>query len=226
MATKGMTRPACDAAVETFVSGNTLATQRNLQKWIRENEIRRNQIIAITSNETDIEDGDNVLSIFYRKKSIVSDALPLDNIQFDAFNSQESWDSQLSRVNTFCAEGRVDIVSVSRTPKNVGGARCQTAWYTNEPGNAQTSSFVLSRFDNDWNALASEVHTFLNEYVAPHQLISVSLHEEAHPNTSGKISAIVTHTAGTTPVKLSLSSASSALPTTGLYTLEVIRSTD
>lgn len=77
------------------MSGNTIATQRQLQEWIREHELRRNQIIAISSNETDIEDGDNVLCLFYRKKSIVPSELPLDNIQFDAFSSGESWDNQL-----------------------------------------------------------------------------------------------------------------------------------
>lgn len=80
-----------------------------------------------------------------------------------------------------------------------------------------------SRYDGDWNALASEVLTWLNQYVAPHQLISVSFHEEAHPNTSGKINALICHTGGANPMKLSDSPASTALPVNGLYKMEIVR---
>ena len=96
-----------------------------MQKWIRENQLARNQIISISSNENDIEEGDQVLTLFYRKSSIVQGASPVDNIQFNAFNNQQSWEKQQSDANSFQVEGRKpDIIAISRSPKNVGSARC------------------------------------------------------------------------------------------------------
>ena len=126
--------------------------------------------------------------------------------------------------NTFSVQGRkVDILSISRTPKNVGNARCQTAWYTSEPGSIDTFSTNISRGDGDWDALSDQVLDWLNSYVAPHQLISVSLYEESHPNNTGQVNCIVTHRAGATPVRLAASPAGAALPAGGVYTKAVVR---
>ena len=89
---------------------------RDLQTWIRENNLTRNQIISITSNENDIEEGDQVLTLFYRKKSIVSGSSPVDNIQFNGFNNQQSWEKQEQAANDFEVNSRKpDLISISRT---------------------------------------------------------------------------------------------------------------
>jgi len=99
-----------------------------------------------------------VLTLFYRNLSIVNGATPLDNIQFHSFNNQWSWDRQLNALNEFTVEERKpDMISVSRTPKNIGNARFQNVWYTNETGNIFTHSHLVTRGDGDWNALAQEV---------------------------------------------------------------------
>ena len=43
---------------------------------------------------------------------------------------------------------------------------------------------------------------FLEHYVAPYDLVSVSLFEDSHPNIDGYINAIITHTAGSKPAVL------------------------
>jgi hypothetical protein len=60
------------------------------------------------------------------------------------------------------------------------------------------------------------VNEWLNTFIAPHQLVSVSFHEEMHPNNSGQIGAIITHTAGVQPKRLS-ETIGGALPAGGLY---------
>ena len=52
--------------------------------------------------------------------------------------------------------------------------------------------------------LAAQVVTWLNTFVAPHMLISVSFHEEAHPDMSegGTIHAKIAHNAGSRPSPL------------------------
>lgn len=82
------------------------------------------------------------------------------------------------------AQRPANLIAVSRTPKNVGNARCQTAWFTSEVG-ATSDSTLISRGDGNWDALAQQVSEWLGSYIAPHQLRSVSMYEEAHPNSTG-----------------------------------------
>ena len=98
-------RPEAKATAHIIQSGNSTANARKMQEFIRSKELRRNQIISLTSNETDIEDGDHVLTLFYRETPIANDS-PLDNIQFDAFDSLSTWDEQLAAANSFRAQGR------------------------------------------------------------------------------------------------------------------------
>ena len=125
-----------------------------MQQWIKDDGLTRDRLISITANETDIEDGDNVLTIFYRKKQIKADSIPLDNIAYEAFNNTQQWDRQLNAVNSYQKEGRpVNVISVSRTAKNVGDARCQSLWYTMDQGNVDTVSQVIPGGQGNWDAL-------------------------------------------------------------------------
>lgn len=135
-----------------------MTNNRNLQTWIRDSELRRNQIIAISTNETDIENGDNIITIFYRTQSIQADAMPLDNIQFEQFSTNMPWERQLKSANDFKVDGRTaETLAITRTPKNIGAARCQTAWYTSEAGNPDTHTSILNRADGNMEGLASQV---------------------------------------------------------------------
>ena len=118
-------RPTTDADAVIFQNANTKKNSDDLLNWIKDNSIARNQIISITSNENDIEDGDQVTTLFYRKASIVTGALPVDNIQLNNFNNQQSWERQQSAANSFKGgnEYMPDIIAISRTPKNIGNAR-------------------------------------------------------------------------------------------------------
>ena len=67
----------------------------------------------------------------------------------------------------------------------------------------ETNSRLINRSDGDWDGLANNVKEFLNDFIAPHQLVSITLFEESHPNSTGMIGALVTHTAGAVPLRLS-----------------------
>lgn len=76
-------------------------------------------------------------------------------------------------------------------------------WYSNESGGPYTFT-TLRETDGDWDRLIREAHSFLNKYIAPHQLISVSFFEAQHPNVSNDraVYAKIVHTAGDSPVEL------------------------
>jgi hypothetical protein len=98
MSSKGTTRPSTNVEVKHFVSGNTQTNAENMIAFIRDSELRRNQIVSLTAHETHIAvedevDPDSELVLFYRKDSIVPGSMPLDNIQRHTFPLRESWDN-------------------------------------------------------------------------------------------------------------------------------------
>ena len=62
----------------------------------------------------------------------------------------------------------------------------QSLWYTNEQVTKETNYILLNRHDADWEGLANLVKEHLNDFIAPHQLVSVSLFEESHKSTQAK----------------------------------------
>jgi hypothetical protein len=69
-------------------------------------------------NETESEEGDNMLTIFYRQQSIQSGATPFDELKFMVFDNTKSWDILNHTVVALSADKRV--ISVVHSPKNIG----------------------------------------------------------------------------------------------------------
>ena len=65
--------------------------------------------------------------------------------------------------------------------------------------------------------MISEAKTYLNKFIPPHRLISVSLFEDAHENTGKGINVCIAHSAGANPDDLSL-----AYPVPEIYTFDVV----
>lgn len=114
--------------VHIEVAANFQIACKNIQKWIVESQLRREQIVGISANETITEDGEAVLSVVYKRHSDASMA-SLQDIQFTLVSSVKSWDEQyISAIETLNAQ-RSDIVALTHTPKNLGQINIQIFWY-------------------------------------------------------------------------------------------------
>ena len=114
---------ATNVVYHTIEGGNTRVNSEKMRDFIRTNMSTKCQIIALTSNETDIEDGDNVLTLLYRTEPIkVLEKAP-DDIDFDQGSTLTSWEKQRA-----AEAGRVfggkEVIAISCTPKNIGNMRC------------------------------------------------------------------------------------------------------
>jgi hypothetical protein len=69
----------------------------------------------------------------------------------------------------------------------------------------------------------SEAKTYLNKFIPPHRLISVSLFEDAHENTGKGINVCIAHTAGANPDDLSLAN---PVISSEIYTFDVVSVVD
>lgn len=114
--------------VHIEVAANFQIACKNIQKWIVESQLRREQIVGISANETITEDGEAVLSVVYKRHSDASMA-SLQDIQFTLVSSVKSWDEQyISAIETLNAQ-KSDIVALTHTPKNLGQINIQIFWY-------------------------------------------------------------------------------------------------
>ena len=150
-------------------------------------------------NETEIEEGDNLLTVFVRDKPIMENEVTFDDLKMHHSPQKYSWNDHINKDAKYVVKG-CDTVSVIQTPKNIGGVNNQFIFFTKGSNASGPVSFkVMKRDDGNWTELVGEVKDWLNKYVPPHCLISVSLFEDAHENTGKGINACITHTAGENP---------------------------
>lgn len=132
-------------------------------------------------NETQIEDGQSHLTVFYRIKSLAADAPPFDQLQYREFTKTKSWEAQAKEAEDLAHTG-CQLVSLSHSAKNVMSLKSQVMWYSNEAANVQYNFHYVKETSGDWEALVKKSLTYLNKYIAPHQLVHVSYYEGSHPN--------------------------------------------
>lgn len=160
-------------------------------------------------NETECEEGDQLLTVFYRKAPIEEGELCFEDLKFEAFNQNHSWKKHLVEADS--KRRGVDVVSLTHSPKNIGGSQNQYMWYAKGSNAAGTPSFkTLTRGDGNWKELIEvDLRDWLNKFVPPHMLISISLYQDSHPDTDAETEAgpnacnvCITHAAGSNPQDL------------------------
>ena len=224
------TRPATDAAFVTFTNGKAKNNAESLCNWIQQNNIKRSQIISLTMNETECEEGDQLLTVFYRKAPIAQDELDFEDLKFEHFNQNHSWTKLLTEADS--KRRGVDVVSLTQSPKNIGGSQNQFLWYARGSNASGTPSFkTISRADGNWKELIEvDLKDWLNKFVPPHMLISISLYHDSHPEAPeddgsvgpNPVNVCIAHTAGTTPQDLTGNEAVKDAP---IYELSLVQGT-
>ena len=192
-----------DVDFQVFTHGNIRKNSESLLSWVRQNELKRDQIVSIQTCETSVEEGDNVLVLFYRKQSSSPGEMPLENLQFHIFDNTQGWEALADEAEDFAAKG-TNMVSLTHTPKGVGQLCNQVMWFTREQGQGPYNITAFSDRSGDLKSLIEKTRSWLNKFIAPHQLVGVSFFENSHPNDDDKtVHAVVTHTAGADPQPLS-----------------------
>ena len=221
-------RPATEIRAKSFVSPSLVESNRTCLDWLKSSGLCRDQIVSITNHETEITEGDQCLLVFYREASIHANPVPCDAVQVAAFEAFKPWDEQLEdAIAVMRASAGADVLSLTRSPKQIGDARNQSVWYSKEAvaGGAVASAPVgfreFTRQDGDVRGVLEDARSWMVDYLAPHLLVSVTVHEDAHPNEADVVRVLVAHKAGANPPKLRDTAAAKTLPAGGLYTLTI-----
>ena len=93
-------------------------------------ELSRDQIVSITMNETQVPEGDNLLTIFYRLKSDVKGSVPFEELRYRAFDATQSWEVLNQDAETLAK--KQNILSLTHTAKSIGDINTQYVWYSDD----------------------------------------------------------------------------------------------
>ena len=81
---------------KTFAEGSLSDNLLAFDKWCRDAELKKDQILSICLNESSVVDGDNILSIIYRVKSNDPSAVPLTELTYKNYSQNRHWDSLIT----------------------------------------------------------------------------------------------------------------------------------
>jgi hypothetical protein len=89
--------------------------------------------------------------------------------------------------------GRCEVISLTHTPRNIGQINIQILWYI---PTSQSSRYTAKHFQKkggDINEVFNEALAYLNGFVAPASLVSVSVFEDDHPCPANHYHVVVYH---------------------------------
>jgi hypothetical protein len=174
------------------VAASFLTACQNLKTWLVSSDLKREQIVAISSNESGTVDGDAVLSVIYRRANDPSMG-SLKDVQYHLITSVQEWDEQYATALASLNAARNDILAITYTPRNLGQINIQVIWYLPAKASEPFTGYTYKRFSskNDYQGALDEARAYLNDWVAPHQLVSVAAFEDDHPNTIKQLFHVV-----------------------------------
>lgn len=101
------------------VAANFQIACTNILSWIVRNDIKREQIVAISSNESSPVDGDAILSVVFKRQSDPT-MTSLKNLQYHLISSVQEWDQQYASAFELSTIKNSEIVSLTYTARNLG----------------------------------------------------------------------------------------------------------
>lgn len=69
----------------------------------------------------------------------------------------------------------------------------QIMWYLPSTASYSTKVKHITNEYANWETLLHDTMKYLNTYVAPHQLLSLSIFEDDHPNANKLLHSVITH---------------------------------
>jgi len=151
--------------------------------YIRDKQLKRTQFVSLSTSESQIEDGEHVIALVYKRETGSNGGLPLDTIEHNPFTDTMDWSELTQELEKMSGH---DVLSVTHTARNIGDRAEQIMWHFKEGAGHTVNTEVFTSEDRNWEGLVEQALHFLNSHVAPHQLVSISMTEEHIPNDGGK----------------------------------------
>lgn len=107
----------------------------------------------------------------------------LETLQYHLISSIQDWDIQYQGFLELVKNQRVDVVALTQTPRNIGQINISILWFLPPHPAYSFENFTYKRFTSTGSLkeAVTEATAYLEEWVPPHRLVSVSCFEDDHP---------------------------------------------
>lgn len=102
------------------------------------------------------------------------------------------WDEQQNQLQESHKNEKIEVISLTHTARNIGQINIQILWYLTSENKIQYTSKHLQG-TGDLPALLKEGLEYLNNHVAPHNLVSFSVFEDDHPCPKQQYHLVIYH---------------------------------
>jgi hypothetical protein len=96
-------------------------------QFVKTNDLKKEQIISVSCNESIVEEGEALLILFYKKDQEPT-MTSLEELQYHIIRNIDDWDSQHEEVLKKVAH-KSEVVALTHTAKNIGQINVQIVWY-------------------------------------------------------------------------------------------------
>merc|ERR1712127_164015 len=106
------------AESKTFQKGTLTDNLNQLKNWVVKNELKQNQIISISMNETEVHEGDSVVNVIYRNKSLDETQTPCSHFDYKKYDVNMGWsDLFVTAFDDFAAQDK-QVLNLQHCPKS------------------------------------------------------------------------------------------------------------
>jgi hypothetical protein len=100
------------------VAGNFQKVCDGMLSWIQRQDLRKEQIVSITANQTATEESDAVLVLVYKRHQEPS-MTSLNGLAYHLLKNTVDWDDQYKELS-YIARSRCEVISLTHTARNIG----------------------------------------------------------------------------------------------------------
>jgi len=130
--------PAPDFQTHYEIAGSFTIVCDNMLEWIKNEGLCKEQILSITTHETEIENGDALLVILYRTKQDESMTKIDATLKYHLIKNIAEWDKHIKEISSVGSK-HADVIAFTNTPRNIGSLNISILWYIENPS---TSNYL------------------------------------------------------------------------------------
>jgi hypothetical protein len=165
-----------------------------VKAFVLSKELKHDQIIKIAMMQSGAGEKTDLRCILIYKETSTEESVPIADLKVKVYPTKKAWSTTLAAAKSDIDEGDKCVVDVVHYPRNFGSDRQQILFYTSQAQNDALEFNIKHIKDNSkqWPEFLNDVRSWLNQYVAPHLLVSVSIFEDEHP-CKGGLNCVIVH---------------------------------
>ena len=167
-----------DVSLSLFSNLDIQSNMENVAKWINEQNLTKSQLISITLQQDPVQHGVTVFWVLTRAKPTDELDTPFPQISVKKFDKLAEFEEQAIQLSKFLEEEnrKAIIVAICQLRDESTDSNHQCIFYTDNEFDLPRKRYWLEqiKYAKTWPFNLAEAADFMNDYMAPHQIVGVS----------------------------------------------------